>query len=81
MNINKTIALTSLLNSVKSCDLKNEVSRKITKDTKYTRRSFIKIITNSFKHLKRGKACSIDGLAAEHFLYLLSYLCISITSV
>ena len=26
-------------------------------------------ITNSFKHLKGGKASGVDGLAAEHFLY------------
>ena len=31
-------------------------------------------ITNSFKHLKSGKASGVDGLAAEHFLYADDYL-------
>ena len=59
----------SLLNSVQSCDLKAEVSNKTDKDTECTRKFSITSITNSFKHLKGGKASGVDGLAVEHFLY------------
>ena len=59
----------SLLNSVQSCDLKAEISSKTDKDTECTRKFSIASITNSFKHLKGGKASGVDGLAAEHFLY------------
>ena len=56
----------SLLNNVQSCDLKGDVSSKTDKDT---RKFLMASITNSFKHLKGGKASGVDGLAAEHFLY------------
>ena len=59
----------SLLNSVQSCDLNAEVSSKTDKDTECTRKFSIASITNSFEHLKGGKASGVDGLAAEHFLY------------
>ena len=59
----------SLLNSVQSCDLKTEISSKTDKDTECTCKFSIASITNSFKHLKGGKASGVDGLAAEHFLY------------
>ena len=47
----------SLLNSVKSCDLNNEVSNEFTKITEFSCKiSVANIITNSVKHLKSGKA-------------------------
>ena len=59
----------SLLNSVQSCDLKGEVSSKTAKDIECTLKFLIANITNSFKHLKGGKASGVDGLAAEYFIY------------
>ena len=58
----------SILNSVQSCDLKAEISSKT--GIECTRKFSIASITNSFKHLKGGKASCDDGLAAEHFLYV-----------
>ena len=49
--------------------MKAEVSSKTDKDTECTRKFLIASITNSFKHLKGGKASGVDDLAAEHFLY------------
>ena len=65
-----------LLYSVQSCDLKDQVSSKIAKDTECTRKFSIAIITNSFRHLKGVEASGVDGLAAKHFLYadLYAYL-------
>ena len=62
----------SLLNNVKSCDLNNEVSNEFTNEftkiTEFSCKVSVASITNSFKHLKSGKASGVDGLAAEHFL-------------
>ena len=55
-----------LLNSVKSCDLNNEVSNEFTKITEFSCKVSVASITNSFEHLKSGKASGVDGLAAEH---------------
>ena len=63
-----------LLNSVKSCDLNNEVSNEFTKITEFSCKVLIASITKSFKHLKSGKASGVDGLAAEHFLYADDYV-------
>ena len=51
--------------------MKAEVSSKTDKDTECTRKFSIASITNSFKHLKGGKAGDVDGLAAEHFFMLI----------
>ena len=59
----------SLLNSVKSCDLNNEVSGEFTKITEFSCKVSVGSIAISFKYLKSGKASGVDGLAAEHFLY------------
>ena len=57
-----------LLNSVQSCELKSEVSSKITNVSDFTRKLSIASITSSCRLLKSGKASGVDGLAAEHFL-------------
>ena len=59
----------SLLNSARSCELKSEVTSKITNASDFTRKFFIASITSSFTLLKSGKASCVDGLAAEHFFY------------
>ena len=66
----------SLLNSVKSWDLNNEVSNEFTKITEFSCKVSVASIANSFnfKHLKSGKASGVDGLAAEHFLYADDYV-------
>ena len=64
----------SLLNSVKSCDLNNEESNEFTKITEFSCKVSVASITNSFKHLKSGKASGVDGLAAEYFLYADDYV-------
>ena len=64
----------SLLNSVKSCDLNNEVSNEFTKITEFSCKVSVASIANSFKHLKSGKTSGVDGLAAEHFLYADDYV-------
>ena len=53
--------------------MKTEISSKTDKDTECTRKFSIASITNSFKHLKGGKASGVDGLAAEHFLYAMRF--------
>ena len=58
----------SLLNSVRSCEQKSEVTSKITNVSDFTRKISIVSITSSFRLLKSGKASGVDGLAAEHFL-------------
>ena len=62
------------MNSVKSCDLNNEVSNEFTKITELSCKISVASIANSFKHLKRGKASGVDSLAAEHFLYADDYV-------
>ena len=64
----------SLLNSVKSCDLNNEVSNEFTKITEFSCKVSVASIANLFTHLKSGKASGVDGLAAEHFLYADDYV-------
>ena len=64
----------SMLNSVKSCDLNNEVSNEFTKITEFSCKVSVASIANSFKHLKSGKASGVDGLAAEHFFYADDYV-------
>ena len=51
----------SLLNSVRSCELKIEVTSKVTKASDITRQFLIASITSSFRHLKSGKASIVDG--------------------
>ena len=58
----------SLLNSVRSCEQKSEVTSQITNVSEFTRKFSIASITSSFRLLKSGKASGVDGLAAEHFL-------------
>ena len=62
------------MNSVKSCDLNNEVSNKFTEITELSCKVSVASITNSFKHLKSGKASGVDGLATEHVLYADDYV-------
>ena len=54
----------SLLNSVKSLEHKTPVTNTL---------SSIEIrpldIVNALKSVNKGKACGVDGLAAEHFIY------------
>ena len=64
----------SLLNSVKSCDLNNEVFNEFTKITEFSCKVLIASIANSFKYLKSGKASGVDRLVAEHFLYADDYV-------
>ena len=59
---------------MKSCDLNNEVSNEFTKITEFSCRVSVASITNSFKHLKSGKASGVDGLAAEPFIYADDYV-------
>ena len=58
----------SLLNSVRSCEQKSEVTSKTTNASDFTRKFSIANITSSFRLSKSGKASGVDGLAAEHFL-------------
>ena len=58
----------SLLNSVRSCELKSEVTSKITNVSDFTRKLSIASITSSFRLLISRKASGVDGLAAEHSL-------------
>ena len=58
----------SLLNSVQSCELKSEVTNKITNVSDFTRKFSIASIISLFGLLKSGKTSGVDGPAAEHFL-------------
>ena len=59
----------SLLNSVKSIEHKSSVTNTLS----CIENEFTKIIpfniVNSLKSVKKGKACKVDGFAAEHFIY------------
>ena len=60
----------SLLNSVESTQHKASVKLETTNILNTSKVSFIPIdISNAFKSLKLGKACGVDGVSAEHFLY------------
>ena len=61
--------LNTLLNSVKSIEHKTSV----TKTPSSIKNKSIEIrpfhIVNALKSVNKGKACGVDGLAAEHFIY------------
>ena len=60
----------SLLNSVKSTQHKASVKLETTNILNTSKILFTPIdISNAFKSLKLGKACGVDGVSAEHFLY------------
>ena len=60
----------SLLNSVESTQHKASVKLETTNILNSSKISFTPIdISNAFKSLKLGKACGVDGVSAEHFLY------------
>ena len=67
----------SLLNSVKSCDLNNEVSNEFTKITEFSCKVSGASIANSFRHLKSGKASGVDGLLRNiSFMLMIMLMCI-----
>ena len=59
----------SLLNSVKNLEHKTSVTSKLS----FIENESIEIrpldIVNALKSVNQGKACGVDGLAAEHFIY------------
>ena len=59
----------SLLNSVKNLEHKTSVTSKLS----FIENESIEIrpldIVNALKSVNKGKACGVDGLAAEHFIY------------
>ena len=58
------------LNSVESTQHKAIVKLETTYILNNSKISFTPIdISNAFKSLKLGKACGVDGVSAEHFLY------------
>ena len=67
-----------LLNSVESSESKKFVERKLTSIADslivFTPANIFKALKNT----KNGKACEVDGLAAEHFIYANPIICIFI---
>ena len=60
----------SLLNSVESTQHIASVKLETANILNISKISFTPIdISNTFKSLKHGKACGVDGVSAEHFLY------------
>ena len=55
----------SLLNSVKSLEHKTSVTNTLSS----MENEAILDIVNALKSVNKGKACGVDGLAAEHFIY------------
>ena len=59
----------SLLNSVKNLEHKTSVTSKLS----FIENESVEIrpldIVNALKSVNKGKACGVDGLAAEHFIY------------
>ena len=64
----------SLLNSVKSCDMYNEVSNEFTELTEFSCKVSVACIQFIQAFKKSGKASGVDGLTAEHFLYADDYV-------
>ena len=60
----------TLLNSVKTTEHKERVLIESSEASNSSPITFTPIdISNAFKSLKIGKACGVDGVSAEHFLY------------
>ena len=59
----------NLLNSVETSKSKIFLKQKLKSITNYSIAFFPVDIFNALKNTKTGKACGVDGLAAEHFIY------------
>ena len=60
----------TLLNSVKTTEHKERVLIETSETSNSSQITFTPIdILNAFKSLTIGKACGVDGVSAEHFLY------------
>ena len=60
----------TLLNNVKTTEHKERVLIETSETSNSSQITFIPIdISNALKSLKIGKACGVDGVSAEHFLY------------
>ena len=59
----------SLLNSVKSLEHKTSVTNTLSSIENKSIEIGPFEIVNALKTVNRGKACGVDGLAAEHYVY------------
>ena len=59
----------SLLNSVKSMEHKTSVTNTLSSIENESIEIRPIDIVNALKSVNKGKACEVDGLAAEHFIY------------
>ena len=60
---------TAILNSVQNSRYKENVNGQIAQIGTDSIKLTISNISDALKSLKKGKACDVDGLAAEHYIY------------